>query len=420
MVGVAVVALALVAYSLVARRLEARSVTGPVVFVALGLVLGPSALGLVPIGLDSSATLLITEVTLALILFADASTVRYRQLRQDLRLPGRLLSIGLPLTMVLGAVVAKLLFPDATWAAAALVACILAPTDAALGLAVVTNRAVPVRIRRALNVESGLNDGIATPFVTLFLGIVAVEEAGHGDWVRDAVTEIGLGVVVAVAVGVAGGWLLARASERGWTSPTSEQLAGLGLALLAYAGAVAVGGNGFVAAFVAGLAFGALTADRELEPVEFTETLGLLGSLLVWGIFGGVFLSVALADGLSLAPIAYAVLSLTLIRMLPVAAALVGQGFRPDTIGFVGWFGPRGLASVVFTLLAVEALGSDPFTHELVEVATWTILLSVILHGLTAGPLGAWYGRRIQAASSDIPEREAASEPRMRKRALAA
>jgi NhaP-type Na+/H+ or K+/H+ antiporter len=420
MAGVALVALALVGYSLLARRLEARSITGPIVFVAIGVVLGPSVLDLLPLGFGSSATLFVTEVTLALILFADASTVRYPQLRQDFRLPGRLLSVGLPLTMILGAVAAKVLFPDTTWAAAALIACILAPTDAALGLAVVTNRAVPVRIRRALNVESGLNDGIATPFVTLFLGIVAVEEAGHGDWVRGAVTEIGLGVLVAVVVGVAGGWLLARASAQGWTSPTSEQLAGLGLALLAYTGAVAVGGNGFVAAFVAGLAFGAVTADLELEAVEFTETLGLLGSLLVWGIFGGVVLSVALADGFSLAPVVYAALSLTLIRLVPVAVALVGQRFRPDTIGFIGWFGPRGLASVVFTLLAVEALGGDPFTRDLIEVATWTILLSVILHGLTAGPLGAWYGRRIQAAPSEIPEREAASEPRMRRRALAA
>ena len=283
-----------------------------------------------------------------------------------------------------------------------------------------TNKAIPVRIRRGLNVESGLNDGIATPFVTLFLGIVAVEEAGHGDWLRGAVTEIGLAIGVAAVVGLAGGWLLAQAHARGWTSSTSEQLAGLGLALLAYTGSVAIGGNGFVSAFVAGLAFGAVTAGRELEAVEFTESLGLLGSLLVWGIFGAVFLGVALTDGFHPLAVVYAVLSLTVIRMLPVAVALFRQGFRQDTVAFVGWFGPRGLASVVFTLLAVETLDAGPGTGLLIEVATWTILLSVVLHGLTAGPLGAWYGRRIDAADPGIPEREKAPEPQMRKRAVAA
>ncbi len=423
MLGAAAVALALVGYALFAQRLERRSITGPIVFVAVGLVLGPAGLGLLGASFTSEATLLLTELTLAMLLFADAATVPFRAVRGDLPLPGRLLGIGLPLTMILGAVLAKLLFPDATWAAAALIACILAPTDAALGLAVVTNKAVPVRIRRGLNVESGLNDGIATPFVTLALAIVVVEggAGGGGSWALDALTDIGLAIATAIAVGVGGGWLLIQARIRGWTSGTSEQIAGIGLALLAYAAAVAIGGNGFVSAFAGGLAFGAVTRGHEHQAVEFTETVALIGSLLVWMIFGAIFLAALLTAGLSWAAVGYAVLSLTVIRMLPVAIALVGQGFRRETVAFIGWFGPRGLASVVFTLLAVESLhDTGPVVGILIQVATWTILLSVLLHGLTAGPLGARYGRRISEAGPSTPELAGADEPRMRRRTVGA
>ncbi len=421
MLGAAAVALALVGYALFAQRLERRSITGPIVFVAVGLVLGPAGLGLLGVSFTSEATLLLTELTLAMLLFADAATIPFGAVRADLRLPGRLLGIGLPLTMVAGAVMAKLLFPDMTWAGAALIACILAPTDAALGLAVVTNKAVPARIRRGLNVESGLNDGIATPFVTLALAIVAVEGGSGESWAVHAVTDIGLAIATAITVGLGGGWLLVQARIRGWTTGTSEQIAGIGLALLAYAAAVAIGGNGFVSAFVGGIAFGAATRGHENQAVEFTETAALVGSLLVWTIFGAIFLAALLTAAPSWTALGYAVLSLTVIRMLPVAIALVGQGFRRETVAFIGWFGPRGLASVVFTLLAVEALhDTGPVVETLIQVATWTILLSVVLHGLTAGPLGARYGRRINEAGPSTPELASAQELRMRRRTVGA
>ncbi len=213
----------------------------------------------------------------------------------DARLPVRLLFVGLPLTMVLGTIAAKVLVPEAGWAAAALIATILAPTDAALGLAVVVNPAVPARIRRALNVESGLNDGIATPFVTLFLTLVLAEEGlESGHWAAEAAKDIGLAIVAAVAVGVIGGKLLVLARERGWTSAMSEELTVLALALLSYVGAVAIGGNGFVAAFVGGLLFGASTASQVHEPVEFTETIGLFASFFVWTVFGALFVGPAI------------------------------------------------------------------------------------------------------------------------------
>ena len=268
-----------------------------------------------------------TELTLALLLFADASTVRLREVEGDARLPGRLLLLGLPLAIAIGTLVAGLMFPDIGWAAAAVIATILAPTDAALGLAVFTNPAVPVRIRRALNVESGLNDGLATPFLTLFLALLASEEGvGHGSWLVKATEQIGFAIVAAIAVGAIGGTLLSAARARGWTSHTSEQLVILALALLAYGGSIEIGGNGFVSAFVAGILFGATTRGRMHQPVEFTETLALFLSFVVWTVFGALLVGPVLTGRIAVGPIAYAALSLTIIRMIPVAVIVGGPG----------------------------------------------------------------------------------------------
>lgn len=415
----AVLAALIVVYGLVSSRLERALVSGPIFFVAGGLALGSSGAGILQFDLDSESTLVITELTLGVLLFADAATVRLREVEGDAHLPVRLLVIGLPLTIALGTVAVRLLFPEAGWVAAALIATILAPTDAALGLAVVTNPAVPARIRRALNVESGLNDGIATPFISLFLILLLSEEGlGSEQWVADAAKEIGLALVAALVVGVLGGKLLIAARRRGWTSATSEQLVVLALSLLAYLGAVAIGGNGFVAAFVGGLLFGASTASRMHEPVEFTETLGLFASFIVWTVFGSLFIGPVVTGAIDPTAILYAGISLTLVRMVPVAVALAGAGLRRDTVAFMGWFGPRGLASVVFTLIAVEELhGAGPITDAIIELATWTILLSVVAHGLSAGPLARIYGRRVSAAG-DIPETAEAPEPRIRRRSV--
>ena len=420
MTGLVVLAAVFALYALVAARLDRWSITAPMVFVLAGAILGPSGTDLLPVSVDSHTTLAITELTLALLLFSDAATVRLREVEGDARLPSRLLFVGLPLTVLLGALLAHAVEPSLTWAAAALVATILAPTDAALGLAVVTNRLVPARIRRALNVESGLNDGIATPFVTLFLAAVVSEEASGGrSWGHDGLIELALAVVVAVAVGGGGGYLLGRARGRGWTSDVSEQLGVLALAVLAYEGAVEIGGNGFVAAFAGGLFFGAVTKSALAQPIAFTETIGMVSSFLVWTIFGALFVGAVVTASPSWAAIGYALLSLTVVRMLPVAIALAGCGLRASTLLFMGWFGPRGLASVVFTLIAVDefdAHGVD--AAPLVQVATWTILLSVLAHGVTAAPLAARYGSAI-GAFSGIPEREPAREPTPRIRDVA-
>jgi len=418
--GSAVLVGVFVVYGLVASRFERSSVSAPIYFLVAGVALGPSGADLLPLDLESATTLIITELTLGILLFADAATVRLRDVEGDARLPIRLLLIGLPLTIVLGTLAAKVLFPEAGWAAAALVGSILAPTDAALGLAVVTNTAVPPRIRRALNVESGLNDGFAAPFVTLFLTVLLSEEGiGSQHWAAEASKDIGLALVAAVVVGMLGGRLLLFARRRNWTTPSSEQLVVLALALLSYVGAVAIGGNGFVAAFVGGLVFGAATGARMHEPIEFTETIGLFASFFVWIVFGALFVGPVLTSDIEPVAIVYAVISLTVVRMAPVAVALAGTGLRRDTVAFMGWFGPRGLASVVFTLIAVEELrGAGGVASAVTELATWTILLSVVAHGLSAGSLARIYGRRVGAAG-DVPELADVPTPRVRRRTLA-
>ncbi|HEY5247305.1 MAG TPA: sodium:proton antiporter [Dermatophilaceae bacterium] len=419
MTGLTILAVVFALYALVAGRLDRLSITAPMVFVVAGAVLGPGGTDLLKVSLSNETGLALTEITLALLLFADAATVPFRDVEGDTSLPGRLLFIGLPLTMVLGTVLAYLMEPGFGWAAAALVATILAPTDAALGLAVVTNRAVPARIRRALNVESGLNDGLATPFVTLFLAMVVSEESSSTEgWAVAALTQIGVAVLAALAVGLGGGWLVSRARSHGWTSPMSEQLAVLTLAVLAYTGSVAIGGNGFVAAFLGGLLFGQATKHRLDGPVEFSETVGLFMSFFVWTLFGALLVGPVLTGATSWTAIGYAVLSLTVVRMLPVALSLQGLGLRPITWLFMGWFGPRGLASVVFTLVALEELesGSAQMT-PLVQVATWTILLSVVAHGVSAGPLAARYGARTSALG-DVPELAPTQVHRVRRQTL--
>jgi sodium/hydrogen antiporter len=419
--GVAILTGVFVVYALMASQFDRLSITAPMVFVLTGVILGSGFTDLIDISLTSESVLLVVEVTLALLLFADASTIRLREVEDDARLPSRLLLIGLPLTIAFGTVIGALLFPAAGWAAAALIASILAPTDAALGLAIFTNPAVPGRIRRALNVESGLNDGIATPFVALFLTVLVSEEAGGaGDWLIEAGKEIGLALIVAAVVGVIGGRLFRAAQERGSISVVSEQLGIVSLALLAYLGSVAIGGNGFIAAFVGGLMFGASTQGSLRRPTEFTETLGLFSSSFVWTVFGAIFVGPVLITRLDATAITYAVLSLTIVRMVPVAISLVGTHLRFDTVALMGWFGPRGLASVVFTLVAVEAIHESGATFDaIVEVATWTILLSVLAHGLTAGPLSRAYGRRLQGAHG-LPELSDVPEPRIRRRKLGA
>ena len=367
------------------------------------------------IDLESSTIRQLAELTLALVLFTDASTIDLDGLRRDAGIVGRLLGIGLLLTIAAGGLIAWLLFPEVPVATALLIGAILAPTDAALGLPVVTNPAVPIRIRRVLNVESGLNDGIATPFVVLFISLATATHGTEGIHLADAVEEIAIAIVTGAVVGAVGGLLLVAADRRKLTSEFSRQIAVLALALGAYVVSLTLGGNGFIAAFVAGLAFGGATRKGEEHAEEFTEVAGILLSIGVWLVFGASLVGSLIFEAQDLRPIVYAIVSLTLIRMVPVAIALVGSGLALPTIAFVGWFGPRGLASIVFGILALDALTeSGGATDVLAATVGWTVLLSVVAHGLSANPLAArysrWIDRRQRTTDTQMPELEERSE----------
>jgi sodium/hydrogen antiporter len=409
----ALLALLVAGYSLVAARLERLSIGPPLVFLAIGLLLSDDALGGISLKPDAESVKLLAEVTLTLLLFADASTIRAGALRQDAGTVARLLVVGLLLTITLGTVGAVLLFPGVSLGIAMLISTALAPTDAALGQPVVTNASVPVRVRRVLSVESGLNDGIATPFVFLALGLATTEAAGGGGGLGGALADLAIGIGTGVVIGLVGGFLLTFADRRRWTSPVSRKLLVLALAVGCYLSAVAAGGNGFVAAFVGGIAFGAGTRQHDEDAVRFTETQGSLLAIGVWCAFGLAVAGKVLTSLWDPAAIAYAVLSLTVIRMVPVAIALLGERYRPLTVLFIGWFGPRGLASIVFLVIGLSGLeeaGVDP--GPLTAAIVWTVLLSVILHGLTAAPLAARYGRAMAALGRGAPELEETVEPR--------
>ena len=382
-----VVAAAIFIWGAVSARLERADLTAPIVFTAMGAAL--YGWGLVHPSSAPEALKPLVEITLVWVLFSDAARVRVQDLRRDLGGVLRLLAIGLPLTVLAGWGLAMWLLPALGVWLALLVGAALAPTDAALGVPVVTNEAVPSRVRRLITVESGLNDGIATPVVMVAIaGAAAVEGAGGSSGAGGAAVELAIGVAMGVAVGFAGGWVLRWTRRRGWVAEEFMGVAVLALALLAYLAALAVHGNGFVAAFCGGIAFGAAAGPRGAAELAFLEQTGSAVSLLVWLAFGAIAVPIAL-DRISWAVVAYSVLSLTVVRMVPVALALIGSGMDRDAVLFVGWFGPRGLASLVFALLALEEIG--PEADEAVAVIAMTVLLSVLCHGLSAAPLATRY-----------------------------
>jgi NhaP-type Na+/H+ or K+/H+ antiporter len=401
---VIVLAVVLFAWSICSERLAAHNLGGPLVFVAAGLLLANSSWGIVSVDVESSTVHLLAELTLGLLLFSDASTVSLGDARHDLSLTSRLLGIGLPLTIIAGAGLAALLYSNLPIALAGLIGAALAPTDAALSASVVADERLPIRVRRVLNVESGLNDGIATPVVTFCIAsaatVLGVATAHHDEAGFRALGQLAVGVGVGAAVAFVGGRLITIAYRQGWMQHGSRRLATLALALLAFHVGSEAGGNPFVAAFVGGLIFGAVVSgsDRE-ESLELVELGGSLLSLVLWFVFGAAFVIPAF-EHLDARVAVYAVCSLTVVRMLPVALSLIGAGQDRATVAFIGWFGPRGLASVVFALLTLEDLGeTDPRVRALVHAIAITIVLSVVAHGLTAGPFTRRYLATIAPAT---------------------
>jgi len=389
----ATLALALLVFAAVSGRLDGTPVTPAIVFVGVGLLVGPEALGLVDLSARGEPVKLLAEATLAVVLFADASRINLPALRRGVAVPVRLLGIGLPLTIAAGLAAALVLVADLEWPEALLLAVVLAPTDAALGQAVVTLPRLPSRVRQGLNVESGLNDGICVPLFLIALAS-AEEEAGaigDGAAARLVAEQIGYGLVAGAAAGAAAALAVRVARSHAIVDGAWLQVGPVAGAALAYGLASPIGGSGFIAAFVGGGVFGALLRGRSAEVSHLLEESGAALGAVTFLVFGAVLLGPALGH-LSASIMVYGVLSLTLVRMVPVAIASIGTGARPQTVAFLGWFGPRGLASIVFAVLLEE--GSElPHEETMLVTIYLTVGLSVLAHGLTAAPLASRYAR---------------------------
>jgi NhaP-type Na+/H+ or K+/H+ antiporter len=390
--ALATIAALLIGYATVSRRLERLNVSGAMFFTTAGLLVGP-VLGLLDLRVEGEQVKLLAEITLTLVLFADASRISLPALRHEFAVPLRLLGIGLPLTIVAGALIGAAVIPGVSFAEALVLAIVLACTDAALGQAVVSDERVPSRIRQGLNVESGLNDGLCVP---LFFIAIAIAETDAGTASSHSAAqlvfeEIGYGLVGGVAAGALGGLALRLAARRRLIEPHWLQILSLASAALAAGVASALGGSIFIAAFTGGFLFGALRRDTGGEVSYLVDEGGELFNAVTFIVFGAIILG-PLLDELTWQIVLYAVLSLTVVRMLPVALAMLGTGARRPTVAFLGWFGPRGLASIVFAVILIDDT-ELPHLHTLLLAITITIALSVYAHGLTARPLTERYAR---------------------------
>jgi len=409
-IGLALLAVALFLYGITSKRFAVGWVSGPMLFTALGLAAGPKGLDLIETPVGSSVVLLLLEATLVLVLFTDALGTRTAGWRAEVSLPARLLGLGLPLTLAAGWILALVLFPDLSFWEAGLVAIVLTPTDAALGMAVVSNRRVPTRMRHALNVESGLNDGLMLPlfFVALAAAIGETESLS----VASVAGAIATDVVTAAVVGVALGWgasaAIRWATARDLIAEGWRQISMLTLAFAAWAVGDALGGSGFISAWVAGLVVGTLLREAFPDIGEFAEHGGHMLTVLSFFVFGAAVLGQELArlvDDPWRFPV-YAALSLTAIRIVPVAVSMIGTRLRAPSIAYLGWFGPRGLASIILVLTILEEADLPGITTIRLAM-TATVTLSIVAHGMTAwwgsNRYADWY-ERASAGSPDMPE----------------
>ncbi|PKL74028.1 MAG: sodium:proton antiporter [Methanobacteriales archaeon HGW-Methanobacteriales-2] len=378
--------------AILSRRIDSIPLTPQMIFIFAGIVVGWLFTGYVDIIQPPTSTiiLLIAEIALVLVLFSDASQIRLGSIELD-SLTSRLLVIGLPLTIVLGIATAIFIFTDLTFWETAIIGVVLAPTDAALGQVVVQNKRIPQLIRKSLEVESGLNDGLCVPFLLVFVAIGLAEESFSpvGYFIEVAIMQIGVGVVVGIAVGIVGSKIVIKSRDKGWITPEYQRIAFLALALLSFVIADQTGGSGFIAAFVGGLATAYVTLDARKVLMDFAEAEGQFLNLAVFFILGIVISD--LIPQITWHIILYAILSLTVIRILPVTLSLIGSNIKWDSTLFMGWFGPRGLASVVLALIALERLSPFQGQETFILTVFITVFFSVIAHGITALPFSKLY-----------------------------
>jgi NhaP-type Na+/H+ or K+/H+ antiporter len=390
-------ALLILIYGLFSKALEKTVITAPMAFVVVGIIVSFISVDAFREGLNAPLLKILAEITLVLVLFNDASTINRRELKKDRSLPIRLLLIGLPLTMVLGILIAIPLFPGINIWILALMALILSPTDAALGQAVVTSIAVPEKIRQTINVESGLNDGIALPPILICIAVLAQShESGSGTsyWLLFTLKQFVFGPAIGGLVGIIGGKLIDWASKKNWMNSTFQRLSSLSIALMAFSVAEMVHGNGFIAAYFAGLLLGTTTVEIRKKIHDFGEAESQALVLIIFLLLGMIMVPFSYKYW-DIQAWTYALLSLTLIRMIPVVISLKGTNLPWSSVGFIGWFGPRGIASVLYLLLVVIDLGTKGY-ERMISVIVLTVLLSIFLHGITAVPFSKMLGKQLQ------------------------
>ncbi len=388
----AIFALFVFFYSIVAGRVERAAASGPIVFVFAGLIMGPYGLAWFDGDVSKTWLRILADLTLATILFIDAANADLRIVKRHVQIPSRMLLLGLPVTIALGTIAAILLFDQLTIYQAVILGTMLAATDAALGKAVITNTSVPARIREGLNVESGLNDGLCVPVLLLFIALAVGGQEGSGSSMAVILVAEELGIGLAVGLVLAGvGYLCLRwCHEHGWVTDVWMQITSVALAISCFAVAQSLHGSGYIAAFSGGLLFGFMSKKTH-ELVHAAEGIGETLALLTWFIFGAAVIGQSFSR-FTWEMLVYALLSLTVIRMLPIYLSLTGTGERTGAKLFLGWFGPRGLASIVFALIVVNE--GVPEAGFLAMVVVLTVFFSLIAHGISANPLARWIGRR--------------------------
>ncbi len=405
MISLAIFVLLLFLYSLVSKRLERTVVTAPIVFTVAGMLMFPRLQGMLRPAEYSAIFLVIAELGLVMLLFTEASRTGLKVLQSIRNLPTRLLGAGLPLTIVLGAVLARLVFPSLTLWEAGILGAVLAPTDAGLGQIVMDSPRVPARIRQGLKAETGLNDGLSVPFLLFFIALAAARTPGHIPHLSIFILEeLGIGALVGAAIGLVGGWLLEMARRRDWIAESFLQIGVVALPLLCVVMSQLLGGSMFIAAFVAGLAVQIRFKEAGKHSVEFAEEWGQLLNLSVFFVFGLVI--VRHWPQFGEAEWLYAVLSLTVVRMLPVAIALMGTRLSAASVIFMGWFGPRGLASIVLGLVYLEQEMHLPGEATMQLAVIVTVMLSIFAHGFSAVPGINLYAGKIASLGPDAPEHQ--------------
>lgn len=385
----------------VSGRLARLSITEPLMAVGIGILI--TFLVVDPIDIRSPAALTFLELTLALVLFTDAARIDVGRIRRQYRWPARMLLIGLPLAMVLGAVVAGWILAIPL-GAALLLGVILAPTDAALAEPVLESEVLPMRIRQTLNIESGLNDGLALPVLFIAIGLIE-SEAGRSvsSSVLLVVSLVGIGVAGGALLGLAGAWVISRATEHGWMDELHQKIAAVALALGTFAAVEALGGSGFVAAFVAGAVLGARVRPKCEYLYDFADTEGRALVLIAFVFLGAGPIYQLIREGVPWQAWVVSLVALFVVRPLAIGVSLIGEKLLPSTVLFFGWFGPRGLATAVFLLVAFEEL--TDISPLVADITFLTVALSVLLHGVSAMPASQWLAGRLEMRDRrEMPE----------------